>query len=46
MTIDKLKEHVMTSQQHYYNKLQVIELINKLNNESKGQSMGTVLELF
>ena len=39
MTIDQLKEHVMTSQQHYYNKLQVIELINKLNNEGKRQGM-------
>jgi hypothetical protein len=31
--------------QHYYNKEQVIELINKLN-ESKGKGMATVLELF
>ena len=45
MTTDQLKVYVMESPQHYYNKLQVIELINKLN-ESKGQSMATVLKLF
>jgi hypothetical protein len=46
MTTDQLKDHVRNSMQHYYNKEQVIELINKLNNESKGKSMATVLELF
>ena len=46
MTIEQLKEHVLNSEQHYYNKVQVIELINKLRNESKGQSMATVLQLF
>ena len=46
MTIDQLKDHVRNSMQHYYNKEQVIELLNKLNNESKRQSVATVLELF
>ena len=46
MTTDQLKDHVRNSTQHYYNKDQVIELINKLNNESKGKGMATVLELF
>lgn len=46
MTTEQLKDHVRNSTQHYYNKEQVIELINKLKNESKGQSMATVLELF
>jgi len=45
MTTDQLKVHVMESPQHYYNKEQVIELINKIN-ESKRQSMATVLKLF
>jgi hypothetical protein len=46
MTTEQLKDHVRNATQHYYNKEQVIELINKLNNESKRQSVGTVLELF
>jgi hypothetical protein len=46
MTTDQLKDHVRNATQHYYNKEQVIELINKLNNESKGKGMATVLELF
>ena len=46
MTTDQLKDHVRNSMQHYYNKEQVIELINKLKDESKKQSMATVLELF
>lgn len=46
MTTDQLKDHVRNSMQHYYNKEQVIQLINKLNNESKRKSVGTVLELF
>jgi hypothetical protein len=46
MTTDQLKDHVRNLMQHYYNKEQVIELINKLNNESKGKGMATVLELF
>lgn len=46
MTTEQLKDHVRNTTQHYYNKEQVIELINKLNNESKRQSVATVLELF
>jgi murein endopeptidase len=46
MTTEQLKNHVRNSMQHYYNKEQVIELINKLNNESKGKGMATVLQLF
>ncbi len=46
MTTEQLKDHVRNSMQHYYNKEQVIELINKLNNESKGKGMAAVLELF
>ena len=46
MTTEELKDHVRNSMQHYYNKEQVIELINKLNNEGKRQGMATVLELF
>jgi hypothetical protein len=46
MTTDQLKDHVRNATQHYYNKEQVIELINKLNNESKGKGMATVLQLF
>ena len=46
MGIDQLKDHVRNSMQHYYNKEQVIELLNKLRNESKGQSVPTVLQLF
>jgi hypothetical protein len=46
MTIDQAKEKVRTGIQHYYNKEQVLELLNKINNESKRQSMATVLELF
>jgi murein endopeptidase len=46
MTTDQLKDHVRNSTQHYYNKEQVIELINKLNNESKRQGMATILKLF
>ena len=46
MTTDQLKDHVRNSMQHYYNKEQVIQLLNKLTDESKGQSMATVLKLF
>ncbi len=46
MTTEQLKDQVRNSMQHYYNKEQVIELINKLNNEGKRQGMATVLELF
>jgi murein endopeptidase len=46
MNTDQLKDYVRNATQHYYNKEQVIELINKLNNESKRQGMATVLELF
>lgn len=46
MTTDELKVYVMESQQHYYNKLQVIELINKIKDEGKRKGMATVLELF
>jgi len=46
MSIDQAKDKVRTGVQHYYNKDQVIELINKLNNESKRKGMATVLELF
>ena len=46
MTTDQLKDHVRNSMQHYYNKEQVIELINKLKDESKRKGMATVLELF
>lgn len=46
MTTDELKVYVMNSPQHYYNKEQVIELINKLTDESKRKGMATVLELF
>jgi len=46
MTTEQLKVHVMESAQHYYNKEQVIELINKIKNESKRKGMATVLELF
>ena len=46
MTTEQLKDHVRNSMQRYYNTEQVIELINKLNNESKRQSMATVLQLF
>ena len=46
MTPDQLKDHVRNSMQHYYNKEQVIELINKLTDESKRKGMATVLELF
>jgi len=46
MTPDQLKDHVRNSMQHYYNKEQVIELINKLKDESKRKGMATVLELF
>jgi hypothetical protein len=30
MSIEQLKERVMTGQQHYFNKEQVIELLDKL----------------
>ena len=46
MTTDQLKDHVRNSMQHYYNKEQVIELINNLKDESKRKGMATVLELF
>ena len=46
MTTDQLKDHVRNSMQHYYNKDQVIELLNKLKDESKRKGMATVLELF
>jgi hypothetical protein len=46
MTIDQVIDQVRTSVQHYYNKEQVLELLNKINNESKRQSMATVLKLF
>ena len=46
MTKEQLKEYVRNSMQHYYNKEQVIELINKLTDESKRKGMATVLELF
>ena len=46
MTTDQLKDHVRNSVQHYYNKEQVIELLNKLKDESKGKGMATVLQLF
>jgi murein endopeptidase len=46
MTPDQLKDHVRNSMQHYYNKEQVIQLLNKLTDESKRKGMATVLELF
>lgn len=46
MTANELKDHVRNSMQHYYNKEQVIQLLNKLTDESKRKSMATVLELF
>lgn len=46
MTTDQLKDHVRNSMHHYYNKDQVIELLNKLKDESKGKGVATVLELF
>lgn len=46
MTTEQLKDQVRNAAQYYYHKDQVIELINKLNNESKRQSMATVLKLF
>ena len=46
MTPDQLKDHVRNSMQHYYNKDQVIELLNKLKDESKRKGMATVLKLF
>ena len=46
MTPDQLKDHVRNSMQHYYNKEQVIQLLNKLIDESKRKGMATVLELF
>jgi murein endopeptidase len=46
MSTDELKDHVRNSMQHYYNKEQVIQLLNKLKDESKGKGMATVLELF
>jgi len=46
MTPEQLKDYVRNSIQHYYNKEQVIELINKLKDESKRKGMATVLELF
>ena len=46
MTADQLKDHVRNSMQHYYNKEQVIELLNKLKDESKRKGMATILELF
>ena len=46
MSTDQLKDHVRNSMQYYYNKEQVIELINKLKDESKRKGMATVLELF
>ena len=46
MTPDQLKDYVRNSMQHYYNKDQVIELLNKLKDESKRKGMATILELF
>lgn len=46
MTTDQLKDYVRNSMQHYYNKEQVIQLLNKLTDESKRKGMATVLELF
>lgn len=46
MTAEQLKDHVRNSMQHYYNKEQVIQLLNKLTDESKRKGMATVLELF
>jgi murein endopeptidase len=46
MTTDQLKDHVRNATQHYYNKEQVIQLLNKLTDESKRKGMATVLELF
>ena len=46
MTTDQLKDQVRNSTQHYYNKEQVIQLLNKLTDESKRKGMATVLELF
>ena len=46
MTTDQLKDHVRNSMQHYYHKEQVIELLNKLTDESKRKGMATVLKLF
>jgi hypothetical protein len=42
MSIEELKQRIMTGQQHYFNKEQVIELLDKL--EKKKQS--GVLTLF
>lgn len=46
MSTDQLKDHVRNSMQHYYNKEQVIQLLNKITDESKRKGMATVLELF
>lgn len=46
MTTEQLKDHVRNSMQHYYNKEQVIQLLNKLSDEGKRKGMATVLKLF
>jgi hypothetical protein len=39
MTIDQAKEKVRTGVQHYYNKEQVLELLDKLNNKPKSNTL-------
>jgi hypothetical protein len=35
MTIEELKQHVLNSTQHYYNKQQVIQLLEKIVVDNK-----------
>jgi hypothetical protein len=39
MTIDQVIDQVRTSVQHYYNKEQVLELLDKLNNKPKSNTL-------
>jgi hypothetical protein len=39
MTIDQAKDKVRTGIQHYYNKEQVLELLDKLNSKPKSNTL-------
>lgn len=39
MTTDELKAYVMNSPQHYYNKEQVIELLDKLTSKKTSNTL-------
>lgn len=46
MSIDELKAFVLNGQQHYFNKVQVIQLLDELTNTTAKKSTDKIPTLF